>query len=111
MGRLQRGVWRPVGGRHPYWTVLIAESKQGTVRDWGREGPKTPPIAEAAGGNHMVDEARWEERARPEETRRSPARPWRRVASRLKPLWVTVLCTVWYRWLGRDSVRLDLTEP
>ena len=58
MGHLRRGVWRPVGGRYPYWTVLMAESKQGTVRDWGREGPKTPPIAEAAGGNHMVDEAR-----------------------------------------------------
>ena len=36
----------------------MAESKRGTVRDWGREGPETPPIAEAAGGNHMVDEAR-----------------------------------------------------
>ena len=36
----------------------MAESKRGTVRDWGVRPTKTLPIAEAARGNHMVDAAR-----------------------------------------------------
>lgn len=53
----------------------------------------------------------WEERTRSKETAALTGAALAACRVTSEQIWVTVPCTVLYRRLGRDSVRLALTEP